>query len=135
MVQEQSKNSLRRPKMDDNTKLAVMEGQISNFDKYLEKIDTTLEKLTEVSTSMEKMLAVHEQRIIAGEAADKDLSKAQQMIHDRVDRLKADTNTKLDKIEDKLNEIEKWRWLAVGGIALFMFVVSNSGNLMSFFMS
>ena len=121
--------------MDDNTKLAVMEGQISNFDKYLEKIDTTLDKLTEVSTSMEKMLAVHEQRIIAGEAADKDLSKAQQMIHDRVDRLKLDTNAKLDKIEDKLNEIEKWRWLVVGGIALFMFVVSNSGNLMSFFMS
>ena len=57
--------------MDDNTKLAVIEGQISNFDKYLEKIDTTLDKLTEVSSSMEKMLAVQETRLNAQDEADK----------------------------------------------------------------
>jgi len=121
--------------MDDNTKLAVLEGQITNFDKYLERIDATLVKLTEVSSSIEKIVAVQETRLNAQDEADKTLNEGQRLIHDRIDRLKEEMKTKLDAIESKLNEIEKWRWLVIGGIALFMFVVSNSGNLMSLFMS
>ena len=121
--------------MDDNTKLAVLEGQITNFDKYLERIDATLVKLTEVSSSMEKIVAVQETSLNAQDEADKTLNEGQRLIHDRIDRLKEEMKTKLDAIENKLNEIEKWRWLVIGGIALFMFVVSNSGNLMSLFMS
>lgn len=121
--------------MDDKTKLAVLEGQINNFDTYLNKIDVTLDKLTELSSSMQKIIAVHETRLDAQDQADKTLTEGQRLIHDRIDRLKEEMNKKLDKIENKLNEIEKWRWLVIGGISLFMFVVSNSGNLMSFILS
>ncbi|HAW81638.1 MAG TPA: hypothetical protein DCX27_19205 [Balneola sp.] len=121
--------------MDDNTKLAVLEGQISNFDKYLERIDITLQKLTEVSSSMEKMVVVQETRLNAQDEADRVLNEGQRLIHDRIDRLKEEMNKKLDGIDSKLAEIEKWRWLVIGGISLFMFIISNTGNLMNYFMS
>lgn len=121
--------------MDDNTKIAVLEQQVNSFDQYFIKIDKTLDKLTELSSAMEKIIVVHDQRLIAGEEASRELSRDHDRIHDRIDRLKTDMNSKLEKIDSRIANFEKWRWIVVGAISLIVFIISNSSSIMSFFMS
>lgn len=121
--------------MEPESKLAVLEQQVSNFSRYFEKMDATLEKLTELSASIEKIVAVHDQRLNVQEDAKETLTEGQKLIHERIDRLKADMNSKLDSFDKKFDGIERWRWIFLGAITGIMFLVTNMEAITGFLMS
>ena len=45
------------------TKIAVMEKDIKQMSSLFGKLDISIEKITELNTSIKEVLAVHEQRI------------------------------------------------------------------------
>ena len=49
------------------TKIAVMESDIRQMSGLFGKLDISIEKITELNTSIKEVLAVHEQRISATE--------------------------------------------------------------------
>lgn len=46
-----------------DTRVAVLERDVGQFNGFFHRLDATIEKLTEVSSSIKEMLAVHEVRI------------------------------------------------------------------------
>ena len=118
--------------MDHESKLAVLEQQVSNFSRYFEKMDATLEKLTELSASIEKIVAVHDQRLNVQEDAKEALTDGQKLIHERIDRLKVEMNLKLDSFDQKFDSIERWRWIFLGAITGIMFLVTNMEAIAKF---
>ena len=120
--------------MEPESKLAVLEQQVSNFSRYFEKMDATLEKLTELSASIEKIVAVHDQRLNVQEDAKETLTEGQKLIHERIDRLKADMNSKLDSFDNKFDGIERWRWIFLGAITGIVFLVTNMEAIAKFLM-
>jgi len=120
--------------MDPESKLAVLEQQVNNFSRYFEKMDATLDKLTELSASIEKIVAVHDQRLNVQEDAKETLTEGQKLVHRRIDRLKEDINLKLDSFDSKLDGIERWRWIFLGAMTGIMFVVTNMETIAKFLM-
>ena len=46
--------------MDDQVKLAILEQKVDDLKPIIHKLDATIEKLSEVNTTVSRMLAVHE---------------------------------------------------------------------------
>jgi len=120
--------------MDHESKLAVLEQQVSNFSRYFEKMYATLEKLTELSASIEKIVAVHDQRLNVQEDAKEALTDGQKLVHRRIDRLKEDMSLKLDSFDQKFDSIERWRWIFLGAITGIVFLVTNMESIAKFLM-
>ena len=47
----------------DNIKLAVLEEKLGNMVEVISRLDTTIEKLSDLSVNVSKMLAVHEEKL------------------------------------------------------------------------
>ena len=117
--------------MDDiqTQKITTLEVQVNNFDRYMTKIDATLDKFTELSSSIERVIAVHDERLNNQDRELIDLMKAQDVIHGRIDSVKVDITTRMEKIDRRMSEMEKWRWVVIGGITIAVFAVSNWRNI------
>ena len=54
-------------KETDSVKLAVLEEKVFNMLEVISKLDDTIEKLSDLSVNVSKMLAVHEEKLECGE--------------------------------------------------------------------
>jgi hypothetical protein len=85
------------------TRIALVEQRVTDFGDILTRLDSTIEKLSEVNTNVIKMLAVHEQKVAQVEKADADFKKDVERIDKRI-----------DGVQTKIEDIQKTRWIAVG---------------------
>lgn len=112
-------------------RIPVLETQYSNLERYFDKIDQTLDRLIDLSQSIEKIIAVHETRLDQQELVDQELSDGQKLIHDRINNMKLEINEKFDKMNEKLDVLNRWGWIGVGVVTICVFVISNAENIMS----
>ncbi len=73
--------------MDNQVKIAVLEQKLEDMKVIVLRIDTAIQKLSEVNTTVSRMLAVHEERISKQEDIDVVLF------------------AKIDKLRDKMTQI------------------------------
>lgn len=88
-----------------NTKVTILERDHERFMVLFEKMDTTLNKLTELTSSIKEMLAVQENRL------------------DHSDDRHSIVEKRLEKHSDRLDALENWKWYLTGIVALCTFVV------------
>jgi chromosome segregation ATPase len=86
------------------TRVALLEREIVNFSSFFAKLDSTMEKLADVSASIKELLSVHEMRINQhaqqNEHIEDLLEKRKSYFESQKDAL----NEKLDRTERKLQE-------------------------------
>ena len=133
--------------MPDNTDIKVqIEGlkkDIENVNSIQGRLDTAIDKLTDVSTSIKSMLAVHEEKIQRQEQIDDIIFKKLKDRDSEVDEVFRDLQREMDQVEKRLlNEIkalrndigsrvgvlEKYRWIILGAFLAVGWVLSK--NLM-----
>ena len=131
------------------TKVKLLEKEIHDRKGVFQRLDIAIEKLTDVSNSINRMLAVHEEKIARQEEA---IFEAEGLIETRrieltvkIDELhsRITTNTKeimnaatqqhkehTDDIQKLRNDLttrvgvlEKWRWLIIGGSIVVGFLL------------
>ena len=101
------------------TKVAVLEEKLAAHEQMMSRIDTAIEKLSEVNSKVSKMLAVHEEKIGSNEKTDNILfSKIDQLSH----KMDSDHNVVLSKIQ----ELEKKVWIGIGIVSCITFIISNT---------
>ena len=136
--------------MVDNTDIKVqIEGlkkDIENVNSIQGRLDTAIDKLTDVSTCVKSMLAVHEEKISRQEQLDdvifdklkerageidnvhKELTKEIQHVEKRL--LVEIKQLKLD-IGGRVGILEKYRWLIMGGaIVIGWFIALNGSEIL-----
>ena len=120
-----------------------------------DRIEAAIEKLTVISVDLKAMIAVHEQRITQQEKNTDDL-------HDTVEKRREELDTKLKDVYDtmrdqdnnvlkeiaelrkesaeahkfltsKINSLEKYIWLAIGGAFVASWIISFIFNYGKFF--
>lgn len=114
---------------------------VENVKSLNVRLDTAIEKLTDVSTSIKSMLAVHEEKISRQEQIDeiifeklkerageidlvhRELSKEIQAVEKRL--LLEIKSIKLD-IGARVGILEKYRWLIMGGAIVVGWVLSTN---------
>ena len=123
---------------------------VENVNNLNSRLDTAIEKLTDVSTSIKSMLAVHEEKIQRQEQIDdiifdklkerageidtvhRELSKEIQQVEKRI--LIEVKQIKLD-LGARVGIIEKYRWLIMGGALVIGWILSTNFKLIIEMMS
>jgi hypothetical protein len=101
------------------TKVAVLEERLAVHEQMMARIDTAIEKLSEVNSNVSKMLAVHEEKIGTNEKVDDILFAKIDQLGSKMD---SDHNIVLSKIQD----LEKKVWIGIGLVFCVSFIVTNS---------
>lgn len=127
----------------------------------VDKLDQTLDKIVESTNAVSKLLAVHVDKIQHLEKDQDDTNKElrdlysrmekntkeilselkvmEERIEDRIDETKdlsseqhKTLSDKVDKLDVRIAELEKWRWYIAGGLAFIGFLLSKSELFLNF---
>mgnify|MGYP001406087827 CR=1 FL=1 len=131
--------------MADNTELKVdiesLKRDLENINTINGRIDTAIDKLTDVSSSIKSMLAVHEEKITRQEKIDEVIFEK---LKDRADeisdvyrelkkdvemsekRLLIEIKSLKNDIGARIGVLEKYRWLILGGAIVIGFILSKN---------
>lgn len=101
----------------DQVKVALIEQKLDDLKPIIVKLDSAIEKLSEVNISVSRMLAVHEERISKQEKVDI-------VLFTKIDKLRDKMDADHDSVLQRLRGLEKRVWMAVGGLAVLSFIVS-----------
>ena len=126
------------------TEVELLKREVGSINVIHGRLDLAIEKLTEVSNCINRMLAVHEERLSQQEEsqnrAEKEFTSDIKELHSRIT-----TNTKeimsaateqhkehteaIQKLSDDLRArigvLEKWRWIIIGGSIVLGFVIQK----------
>ena len=129
---------------DITTEVELLKREVGSMNVIHGRLDTAIEKLTEVSNCINRMLAVHEERLSQQEEsqhrAEQEFTSDIKELHSRIT-----TNTKeimsaateqhkehteaIQKLSDNLHNrvgvLEKWRWIIIGGSIVFGFIIQK----------
>ena len=103
----------------DQVKVALIEQKLDDLKPIIVKLDSAIEKLSEVNISVSRMLAVHEERISKQEEIDV-------VLFTKIDKLRDKMDADHDSVLQRLRGLEKRVWMAVGGLAVLTFLMNNN---------
>ena len=138
-----------------DTEVRLLKKEVQDQAKIHDRLDVAIEKLTDVSNSIHRMLAVHEEKIARQEeataAADAKLEIRRTELTTKIDELHsrittntkeimtaaaqqhADQNKEIQKIKDELaarvGVLEKWRHVLIGCSIVAGFILHKFVNL------
>ena len=114
----------------ESSKLAVLESKLSMYEELsremLSKLESAVEKISEGNSRIATILTKHDERIEQSMKTDELIIK---MIEDVKEENKQDYSrvmTRLEKLESKVEDFVKFRWLLVGGAIFLSFIFSQS---------
>ena len=109
-----------------DTKIAVLEERLSAYEGMMKKIDEAIQLMGKTSQNISKMLAVHEERIEQCHKADDYIGRViEELRLENKDQHEA-VSGRIEKIENKLEEVVKFRWVIIGIFAVVSFGLSQS---------
>ena len=129
---------------DINTEVALLKKEVSDIKVIFSRLDVAIEKITDVSSCVNRMLAVHEEKIAnqeeAQSRANTEFTNDIKELHSRVtSNYKELTDMitqhhkeqalQMQQIKNDLNSrvgiLEKWRWLIIGGSIVIGFIIQK----------
>ena len=120
--------------------IATVQADLRAMSQIHGRLDSAIEKLTDVSSDLKSMLAVHEEKISKTENADEQLAnlievRRQEMVedlkelHSRINSQSKELREAIQTINVTLDKrvgiLEKWRWLIIGGAILATFLINR----------
>lgn len=100
----------------DSVKLAVLEEKVFNMIEVISKLDDTIDKLSDLSVNVSKMLAVHEEKLDFAKESAAEAAKD-------IEELEARIDLQLEATHVRIRSIERRVWMGVGiafGFALLL---------------
>ena len=102
--------------------VAVLKEQNATSADIHDRLDSAIDKLTDIQSGIKSMLAVHEERIVRAEESDVEI---QSIMENRQEAIREDIQTLHGRItdetkemrqyfNDKLHQLEKTKWIMVG---------------------
>ena len=132
------------PENDLSTEVELLKREVGNMNVIHGRLDTAIEKLTEVSNCINRMLAVHEERLSQQEEsqhrAEQEFTADIKELHSRITTnakeimgaatLQHKEHTEAiqklrEDLQNRVGVLEKWRWIIIGGSIVFGFVIQK----------
>ena len=95
--------------MAEQVKVAVLEERLQNFETFVSRLDSAIEKIAEVNNNVSRMLAVHEERITKQEEIDA-------VLFDKIDKLRDKMDLDHDNVTKRLSILERKLWIGIGAL-------------------
>ena len=113
-----------------NSKLAVLESKLNIYEdlsrEMLSKLESAVEKISEGNSRIATILTKHDERIEQSIKTDELIIK---MVEDIKQENKEDhvkVVTRLEKLETKVEDLAKFRWIIAGAAIILSFAFSQS---------
>jgi len=122
--------------------LELLKKEVQDMKKIHVKLDTAIEKLTDVSNCVYRMLSVHEEKITRQEedivANEKEIKEQILDLHSRINTSykelrniisthEKEEEKRFDELKDQISNrigiLEKWRWIIMGGSIVAGFIL------------
>ena len=126
---------------DIKVQLAGLKKDIENVSNLNSRLDLAIEKLTDVSTSIKSMLAVHEEKIQRQEQIDDIIFDKLKERAESIDQVHKDLTEEIRQTEKRLlieikqlkvdiggrvGTLEKYKWLILGGAIVIGWILSSN---------
>ena len=126
---------------DIKVQLAGLKKDIENVNNLNGRLDQAIEKLTEVSTSIKQMLAVHEEKISRQEQIDEIIFDKLKERAGEIDTVHRELTKEIQQVEKRLlieirqmkldiggrvGILERYKWLVLGGAIVIGWVFSTN---------
>ena len=110
-----------------DTKIAVLEERLSVYEQMMSRIDSAIQKISDTSQNISKMLAIHNEKIEQCNRTDnlivsmiEDIKKTSKEQHEEISK---ELGERIGKVEKKVESINQFKWKAVGAIAIVAFLI------------
>ena len=129
---------------DLHTEIELLKRDVSEMKLIYSRLDKAIEKISDVSNSINRMLAVHEEKISQQEEAqirsEQDTNNDIKELHSRIStntrelmnlmseqhKEQTDKMTKLEiELQGRVGVLEKWRWIIIGGSIVVGFLIQK----------
>ena len=126
---------------DVNVQLTGLKKDVENVQTIHTRLDTAIDKLTDVSTSIKQMLAVHEEKISRQEQIDDIIFEKLKERAGEIDNVHKELSKEIQQVEKKLlleirqmkldiggrvGILEKYKWLVLGGAIVIGWILSTN---------
>src|SRR6056300_42609 len=126
---------------DIKVQLESLRKDIESVNSINNRLDTAIDKLTDVSTSIKQMLAVHEEKIQRQEQIDEIIFEKLKERAGEIDQVHRDLSREIQQVEKRLlieiksikldiggrvGILEKYKWLVVGGTIAIGWIISTN---------
>lgn len=111
------------------TEVELLKRDMELLGHLAEKFDTAIDRLADVSQSVDKMLAIHENRLQhqenQSEVIHQRITDMKKEMMEEIRQLRASNTIEHKEVVDRLAAVEKWRWIVVGASIAFGFIVAH----------
>ena len=129
--------------IDLKVELEGLKRDVDNVGNLNNRLDTAIEKLTDVSTSIKQMLAVHEEKISRQEQIDEIIFDKLKERAGEIDKVHHDLSKEMNQLEKRLlieiksvaldirgriTILEKYKWLIMGGAFVVGWFIALNGH-------
>lgn len=120
-------------------RVAVLERELMQISGLFDRLDATLEKLTDVSQSIKQLLAVHEMKLSQHDSTHQDIyrqfdirsetsSSQHETINTSIEALKDEIETMKKANDKKFSIFDNWKSLLLGGAMVLLYVLQATNN-------
>ena len=126
---------------DLKVQIAGLKKDVQNVNNLNERLDTAIQKLTNVSTSIKSMLAVHEEKISRQEQIDDIIFGKLKDRETEIDKVHRELSKEIQHLEKRLlveiktikldfgarvGILERYKWLIMGGAIVLGWILSSN---------
>ena len=141
--------------MSVETEIALLKREVGDMKQIHVRLDSAIEKIAEVSSSLHTIMAVHEEKLMRQEEAldnqEKEFRESVQELHSRITTNAKETSQHMSEMERRITDamgehnqqateqimklreelqtrvgiLEKWRYLIIGGSIVVGFALTE----------
>lgn len=126
-----------------NDMVYELQRKTERIDVVLDRLDASIEKLTEVSQNVSRLLAVHEEKLDQQERINTHFNNLLEQrrtevedkledIWDELKEIKTEQKNQHFEINEKLNKFERFVWMVGGGGVVLGFILSYGPTILKF---
>ena len=103
------------------SKIEVVNQKVEDLKPLIHKMESAIEKLSELNTSVSRMLAVHEERLTKQE-------EIANVLFTKIDQLRDKMDLDHNSVLSRIRTIERKMWSIAGALAVISVLVSPVGS-------
>jgi small-conductance mechanosensitive channel len=121
-------------------KVGLLGKDVEQTDRLCEKLSESIAKIQELNVNLMQMITLHEQRHEQHEKVEVEVKNDIKDLHDRIDQVERHISARIDalrndlmnhkqqdkgRIPEMLAEIEKYKWMILGGALALGWLIGN----------
>lgn len=117
--------------VDLKTHIALLEKDVAQMNVFVSKMDSAIDKLADISSSIRELLIVHDHKLSQQSQVNDDLFDLINDLKDQNHNEHLETKKTIEELSHRIDNLEKWKYTVVGGAIVVGFLLSHIEKLFS----